>query len=148
MKKIIEPETFSEVYEILVLLDNEDFKKIPQDVINLIREKRNEEYEVDIDNIICGKMKKDTQNLLASIYLKYLAPSEEVTVIDKLRKIEVDKKYNAKLEVMPKININDNIFEKKINTEIKQEINLVEVKKKNKFIKVIDFIKEFFMKRG
>ena len=148
MKKIIEPEVFSEVYEVLILLNNKDFRRIPKDVIDVIRENRNDEYEVNVDDIICGKMRKDTRDLLASIYLNYLATSDELTVVNSLIKIEKDKKYKEKLESMPKIKINENIFENKINNEVKQDINLVELKKKNKFIKVIEFIKEFFVKRG
>lgn len=147
MEKIIKQETFSEVYEILLLLDNEDFEKIPKDVIQAIRENRNEDYDVDVDDILNDGIKKDTRDLLASIYLKYLATSEENKVVNELSELEKSKKYKEKMDSMPKININPNIFktEKENNIEIEQK-DLIEIKKKNVFVEFIDFIKNLFIK--
>ena len=43
---------FTEVYEILNLLDEEEYKKIPQNIVSVIENNRNLEYKYEIDRKI------------------------------------------------------------------------------------------------
>ena len=66
---------FSEVYEILNCLEDDEFNKIPIDLINVITENRNLEYNYEIHDDIelkDHKMLPETKAILFNIFRDYL----------------------------------------------------------------------------
>lgn len=97
---------FSEVYEILNLLDKEEYKKIPQDVINVIETNRNCEYNYQINNEIelyKQPMLTETKAILYNIFRDYLSTQNQRQKIIEMQNIEREKleetkraRYNSK----------------------------------------------------
>ena len=97
---------FAEVYEILNLLDKEEYKKIPQDVINVIETNRNCEYNYHINNEIelCKQpMLTETKAILYNIFRDYLSTQNQRQKIIEIQNIEREKleetkraRYNSK----------------------------------------------------
>ena len=85
---------FAEVYEILNLLDKEEYKKIPQDVINVIETNRNCEYNYHINNEIelCKQpMLPETKAILYNIFRDYLSTQNQRQKIIEMQNIEREK---------------------------------------------------------
>ena len=53
-------DAYTEVYEILEQLDEEEYNKIPSNVITAIRENRNTEYEFELDRNALRAIRKHT----------------------------------------------------------------------------------------
>ncbi len=97
---------FAEVYEILNLLDKEEYKKIPQNVINVIETNRNGEYNYHINNEIelCKQpMLPETKAILYNIFRDYLSTQNQRQKIIEMQNIEREKleetkrtRYNSK----------------------------------------------------
>lgn len=86
----------AEVYEVLLMLGTNQYKKIPENIINAIRENRDTEYEVDI-NEIEKNMLPDTEKVLASIYMYYLATPEEKQMLNEMVELEKRQKYGTQV---------------------------------------------------
>ena len=71
---------FEEAYVILQYLDKEDFEKIPKELLKVIDENRNKDYEyemndeIDIEN---QEMLVETKALLFNIFRDYLSTPEQ-----------------------------------------------------------------------
>lgn len=97
---------FAEVYEILNLLDKEEYKKIPKNVINVIETNRNCEYNYHINNEIelCKQpMLTETKAILYNIFRDYLSTQNQRQKIIEMQNIEREKleetkraRYNSK----------------------------------------------------
>ena len=132
---------YTEVYTILQDLDEEEYKKIPPEVIKAIKENRNLEYYFELDNDLELKeqtLLPQTKVILFNLYRDYLATTEQKEKIIKMQneeraKIELKKKkmYNSelfpnkesKIEEERQENAKDEIKEKEENS-----LDLVEYK--------------------
>lgn len=85
----------SQAYEILLRLDDEQFNKIPKDIISSIKENRDEDYEMDFNNLE-NEILPDTKKIIASIYSSYLTNLEEKSIIFRMIELEKKKKYDNK----------------------------------------------------
>ena len=139
---------YSEVDNILSLMEEEYVNKIPSKVLEFIKREKLEEYSPNIKADIPlteQNLKRDTMIILAVLNLNYWCESEEEKqeFLDELAKNEKERK-----ELEEKYNP-DNIFKNKINNEntIKQNILPVEYKKGNIFKKILNKISSFFKKR-
>ena len=74
----------AEVYEVIIMLENKDLKKIPEKLMDAIKLNKDNEYEVDFHNIENGEMLPDTIKILSTLYTYYLASDEEKNIIFKL----------------------------------------------------------------
>ena len=129
----------AEVYEILNLLPQEEYQKIPPNLIEYIKMNMDEEVEVDIESVENGHMLQETNNILATIYMKYLSTSKEKIVIKNL--MELEKSNNAKKQ---NIKCNDEIFKRKEMVETDEsDRNLLVVKHQTAFARVLDKLKQF-----
>ena len=138
---------YSEVYEILNLLEDEYKERVPKKVIDFFEEERNKEYSPIIDvNIPLDKqnLKRETMVLLAILNLNYWCDSEEekqeilngFVENEKLKKLaekELAEKYNP-----------DNLFKKKENLEDTTEVSMIEYNEPNFIKKLLNKIKSFF----
>lgn len=141
---------YSEVYEILNLLEDEYKERVPKKVIEFFEEEMDKEYSPIIDvNIPLDKqnLKRETMVLLAILNLNYWCDSEEekqeilngFAENEKLKQLaekELAEKYNP-----------DNLFKKRENFETTTEVSMIEYKEPNFIKKLLNKIKSFF-KRG
>lgn len=147
MKEIKYANAYTEVYEILNCLNEEDYKKIPTDLIEVFEEYRNLDYDYEVNDeqdLSKQPMLKETRAILLNIYRDYLATSDESKKIkawlqadrEYLEKQKIEKyKQNKKLQ-----NNNDSFQIYKAD-----ESNSLPVESKNQvfFRQVIDRIKQY-----
>ena len=147
MKEIKYANAYTEVYEILNCLNEEDYKKIPTDLIEVFEEYRNLDYDYEVNDeqdLSKQPMLKETRAILLNIYRDYLATSDESKMIkawlqadrENLEKQKIEKyKQNKKLQ-----NNNDSFQIYKAD-----ESNSLPVESKNQvfFRQVIDRIKQY-----
>ena len=138
----------SEVYEILRYLKEDEFNKIPTDVVDVIEQNRNKEYIFKFDKNLelrNQKLLDETRAILFNLFRDYLATSKQKEKIIQMQKEEREK---IEKEKYLKYNL-DEIFNKNvIENKIEQSENLIEIKKENFFQKIINKIRNFFNKRN
>lgn len=133
---------YTEVYEILKNISKNDLNKIPKEVLNVLKEKKDKEYnfrlkeDTEFEN---QKLLRETKILLAILYRDYWATKEEKEKITRkwrndIIKNEEKKKYNELFK-----NKKQQIVESENSNNL-----LSEVKKQKLFEKIICFIKKYF----
>ncbi len=137
-------DAYTEVYEIIELLDKEEYNKIPSEIIKAIKENRNLEYKFKLDEKIELKEQQllpETKAILFNMFRDYLSTPEQKEIIIK-RQAEERKR----IEQMKKIEYNSNLFEKKSNINKNEKIENIELikYKENIFKKILRNIRNFF----
>ena len=136
--------SYSEVYEILNLMENIYLDKIPNKVIELINNERDKDFKTSISTDIAlekQKLQRDTLAILAILYLNYWCESEQ----EKKELIElfndVDKANAEKYSY-------ENLFNNKSNIkETFSENNIAIVEYKENILKrILGFFKKMFRK--
>lgn len=143
---------YSEVYEILNLLENEYRKRIPQKIIDFFEEERIKEYKPEIKvNVPLTEqnLKRETLVLLAILNINYWCDTEEEKqeFVNELaenekKKKELKQKYNP-----------DNLFKnkKKEKEEIVIEqinnVDMIVYKESNIFTKLRKWFRKLFFKK-
>lgn len=138
---------YKEVYTILNYLDEDDYDKIPPEIINAIKSNMNEEYEYEMNeeiDIFEQQMLPETKATLYNIFRDYLATPEQKEKILKMqledrREIEIQKQENYKQEDLFK-NRNSNF------NAPNEPTALIEVKKLNFFQKLLNKIKQLLIR--
>lgn len=135
---------YSELYELIELLDENDRSKIPNEIIKKIEESRDTKYKekyISYDTINENEVNEKTITLFTKLFLDYIATESEKNEIYEILG-ENDKKISEKYSI-------DNVFEKRkaknVDEEITTSIALVEVKEsKLKMIwnKILAFFKK------
>lgn len=140
---------YSEVHEILNLLDKEYKEKVPDKVRIFFEEERLKDYkpEIDVDiPLIDQNLKRETIVLLAILNLNYWCdtPDEKQEILDEFSNNEKEKQ-----ELLEKYNP-DNLFtkrqEEKQEFEHEKELSVVEYKKPNFIQKLLNKIARLFKK--
>ena len=138
-------EIYSEVYQLLNLLGNEYIDKLPKSLFNMLREKRNINYEPKYtEDLPLNKqnIKKETLSIIALLHLNYWCKNENEK--NELKQIFKNNEDNYQNELREKYKP-DNIFKKNINKNIvKNEVSLVEYKE-SIFKRLINKIKSIFI---
>ena len=144
---------YSELYEILNLLDKDYKEKVPDKVRTFFEEERLKDYKPEIDTdtpLIDQNLKRETIVLLAILNLNYWCetPEEKQEILDELSQNEKEKQ-----DLLEEYNP-DNLFKKKPNDVVEnedtiniQEVSLVEYKKQGLFKRILDKITRFFKKK-
>ena len=138
---------YREVYEILMIVPVESLKKIPDDIIETLKVKRDLEYDFSIDitkSLEEQDLLRETKAILANLYRDYWAtPTEKQKIIEKEKhdRIIIENKKREKYNP-------DDIFKKKDESKfvISTQSNLPTETKQNFFKRVISFIKSFLKK--
>ena len=141
----------SEVLCIINQSDDSYKSKIPQSFKKFVEENADSTYVPKFDINIPIKnlnLRKETKGILALIYRSYICSDDERTDYDKLLKNNSDtiqKELSEKYDVY-------RIFEERNSRTKEQEFdnapkNLVEYKKENIFMKIINKIKNIFKRR-
>lgn len=141
----ISNDVFSEVYGFLKLLDESYVEKIPEELRNLINEKRNPNYSPKYNSNIPlanQKMCKQALAIITVINLDYLANDEEKDEINRLLR-QNSKIHEDKLR--KQYNIDDVFSNKKMSNDlnIKEDVNNkpLQIERSNQ-----SFIKKIFYK--
>ena len=146
---------YTEVYTILQDLNEEEYNKIPPEVIETLDANRNKEYEYFLDNELELKdqpMLPETKAILFNLFRDYLATPEQRTKIIRMQnearqKNELKKQqmYNTDVFANKSINKPTKIDENEVK-ENKEKKQLVAYKE-NIFKRILNKIKSLFMKR-
>lgn len=140
---------YSEVYEILNLLDKEYKEKVPDKVRTFFEEERLKDYkpEIDVDTpLIDQNLKRDTIVLLAILNLNYWCdtPEEKQEILNELSNNEKEKQ-----ELLERYNP-DNLFKKKPEEKQEfahtEELSVIEYKKPNFIQRLLSKIAKLFKK--
>lgn len=143
---------YKEVYTILQNLNEEEYNKIPSEIIETIKENSNEEYEFVLNNELELKeqlLLPETKAILFNLFRDYLStPVQKEKIIkmqsEERKKVEEKKKQNyANVDIFKtnKYKYKD-VEEKTIN----QKLQLVQIKKEGFFRNLINKIKSFLKK--
>ena len=117
-------DAFAEVYVILEYLDEEDYEKIPEDLLKVIDKNRNKDYKYEMnDDFDLEKqpMLIETKAILFNIFRDYLSTPEQKEKIIKMQKEDMAKINKKKSEEFEKSIDNRQNFE--IKKDEKEEEN-------------------------
>ena len=143
---------YSEVCEILNMLEEEYASRVPEKIRSFFEEERDTEYKPTINaNIPLEQqnLNRETMVVLAMLNLNYWCDSEEEKQellnifaenekIKKQKQRELEEKYNP-----------DNLFKKKEEKqETNNELSMIEYKEQTFIQKVLSKIKNFFKRRN
>ena len=143
---------YTEVYIILQELNEEEYNKIPPEVVQILKENSNEEYEYELDEKLELKeqpMLPETKAILFNLFRDYLATPEQ-----KIKVIRMQNEARQKNELKKQQIYNTDVFfnkqkedtrEKEIKQEDKENMQLIEYKE-NIFKRILNKIKSFFIK--
>ena len=134
---------YTEVYEILEQLDEEEYNKIPFEVITAIRENRNTEYEFELDEELELKEQEllpETKAILFNLFRDYLSTAEQKEKIKKMQAEERQKNEQNKSE-----QYNSDLFasKKKVQDIREEHTELIEYKE-NILKRIFNKIRQFF----
>ena len=138
---------YSEVYEILNLLEDEYKNRVPKKVIEFFERERDEKYnpiiEIDVP-LDKQNLKRETMVLLAILNMNYWCDNEDEKqeMLKSFNENEASKKLKEK-ELAEKYN-SDNLFKKNEIHEVIEEVAMVEYKEPNFIQKIISKIKSLF----
>lgn len=142
---------YSEIYEILNLMEDEDKERVPQEVRDFFEEQRMKEYKPKIRTDIPlteQNLKRETVVLLTILVINYWCDSEEEkqSFID-----ELEKNEKIKMELQEKYNP-DNLFKNRRKTKedvVMEQVENVEMiqYKENLFTKLKKWFEKIFNKK-
>lgn len=139
---------YTEVYTILQDLNEEEYNKIPPEIIEAIRTNRNEKYEYDLDENLELKdhqMLPETKAILFNLFRDYLATPEQKEKIIRMQN-EERQKNELKKQQQYNVDVFANNAKENIKTKEKEQVELIEYKE-NIFKRILNKIKNFFTKR-
>lgn len=140
---------YSEVYEILQLLDDNYIDKVPKKFMDFIKKEKDNDYIANIKPNVSleeQELLEDTINILAILKLDYWCENEaeKQELLDILNKNEIEYQQKLREKYNP-----DNIFKNKHNQEeqdIETHTELVEYKEKKWYQKLLIKIQKLFKK--
>lgn len=140
---------YSEVYEILNLLESEYKEKVPNKVIIFFEENKLKDYTPKIDTnipLINQNLKRETIIILAILSLNYWCdtPDEKQQFLDEFAKNEKEKQ-----ELLEMYNP-DNLFKNKNEKEdiiIEQNVLPIEYKQQGMFRRILEKIFRLFRRK-
>ena len=146
---------YTEVYTILQDLDEEEYNKIPPEVIETLDTNRNKEYEYFLDDELELKdqpMLPETKAILFNLFRDYLATPEQRTKIIKMQnearqKNELKKQQMYNTDVFANKSINKTTKLDENEVEANNEEKQIVIYKENIFKRILNKIKSLFMKR-
>ena len=137
--------SYTEVYTILQDLNEEEYNKIPPEVIESIVANRNKEYYYELDDDLELKnqpMLPETKAILFNLFRDYLATPEQKEKIIKMQN-EARQKNELKKSQKYNTNVFDNIKKSNLIPSKEQSTQLVK-HKENLFKRILNKIKSFF----
>lgn len=142
--------SFKEVLVILEYIPKTEYEKIPQDIIERLKEKADNTYQFNLDfgkNLNEQNISEITKAMLENFYRDYW-----VTDVEKHKILEEEKQIREEIEEEKRQKYNpDDIFKnRKINSDNtaneEQNLGLIEIKNKNFFEKILEKLRNIFKK--
>ena len=137
---------YTEVYEILSCLNEEEYSKIPKELIEVFEENRDLDYEYvcnDEQDLSKQPMLKVTKAILLNIFRDYLATPEQNQKIEHW--LQVDREY---LEKQKKEKYSSNVFGNKSKREEDSNRLPIKIEKASLFKRIIAKLKKIFGSKG
>lgn len=135
----------TEVYTILQELNEEEYNKIPPELLNAIEQNRNIQYDYELDVELELKhqpMLPETKAILFNLFRDYLA-----TPVQKGKIIKMQKEERKRNELKKQQQHDTDVFASKRKENLNQPLNevmqVVEYKE-SIFKRILNKIKEFF----
>lgn len=139
---------YTEVYTILQELNEEEYSKIPPEVLETIEENMNKEYEFILDDEMELKeqqMLPETKAILFNLFRDYLATTEQK---EKIIKMQNEERQNNELKKQQNYNVDVFQNKTKISTKtIENQDNELIKYKENIFRKICNFLKIHFQRK-
>lgn len=144
---------YSEVYEIVNMLEKEYLDRIPKNVLDFLDEARDKEYQpiIEINKPLNEqKLQRYTMVLLAILDLNYWCDSEEekqelLDIFNRNTEIKIKQQKELEIKYNP-----DNLFKKKqtiSEIEENEELSMIEYKESNIIKRILDKILNMFKKK-
>lgn len=145
---------YTQVYTILQDLNEEEYNKVPPEIIETIRVNRNEDYEYELNEELELKnheMLPETKAILFNIFRDYLATPEQKEKI-----IQMQNEERQRNELRKQRQYDTNVFANKERNITKTKENLADLEnekmqiveyKENIFKIIFNKIKSFFTKK-
>lgn len=141
---------YTEVYKILQKLNEEEYNKIPPEIIKSIKINREEKYNYELDSTLTLKeqtMLPETKAILFNLFRDYLATPEQKSKI-----IRTQNQKRLENELRKQKIYNSDIFANKQKDNVVQNnptnksMQIIE-KEENIFKRIINKIRTLFMKK-
>ena len=138
------PKAYKEVLEVLKYIPVDEYNKIPEDIIQNMKKKQDNQYQYEVTNLENFKeqpMLRETEAILSVLYRDYWATTEERKKIREKEKSEIEV---LEIEKRQKYNPDD-LFKKRIsldNRNTVEDLSITEVKE-SVFDKLKNKIKKF-----
>lgn len=142
----IDIQAFSEVKCILDSLPIHYTEKLPKKLLNIINSLYDEKFKIKINPNIELKnqnFSEDTKNIIAVLKYNYWCKDDEEK--ENLARMFKENEDKFQEDLREKYNP-DNIFKNRKNDDTEVNNLPVVIKKENLFIKVLNYIKQFFKK--
>lgn len=136
----LDRKALTEVYSIIKLLEEDNFKKIPPNIVDAIRYNMDLKYEVDYSKLMDNELLEDTKKILSVLYIDYLASYEERNIIYRMENLKFAQNDDIFLNSKSK-NIKYNTLNENNNQE------LIEIKNESLIKKIISRLKNLFERR-
>ena len=140
-------DAYKEVYTILQDLNEEEYNKIPLEIIETIKENSNDEYDFVLNDELElneQELLPETKAILFNLFRDYLATPMQKEKIIKMQSAERKKLEKKKQANYTNVNIFERNESKDMEKIINQESQLIQIKKETFFEKLISKIKSFF----
>lgn len=137
-------EIYSEVYQVLNLLGNEYIDKLPKSLLNMLKEKRDINYNPQyIEDIPLNKqnIKKETLAILALLHLNYWCENEKEKL--ELKQVLKNNEDMYQQDIRNKYNLENMFIKNKREKIVENQVSLIEYKEPL-FKKIISKIKSIF----
>lgn len=134
---------YTEVYEIIEQLNEEEYNKIPPQVIKAIEENRNTEYEFELEEDIELKDQEllpETKAILFNLFRDYLSTPEQK---EKIIKMQAEERLRNEQKKQEQYNL-DVFANKQKKPNIKEEHTELIEYKENIFKRILNKIRQFF----
>lgn len=138
---------YTEVYTILQELNEEEYDKIPPEVVEAIKVNRNIEYEYELDDELELKeqpMLPETKAILFNLFRDYLATPEQKVKIIKMQN-EERQKSELKKQQRYSADVFANKQSKNAVQQKKEKMQMVEYKE-NILKRILSKIKKYFIR--
>lgn len=131
---------FTEVYTILDCLEDDEYNKIPSDILETIKINKNIEYDYELE-LNEQSMLPETKAILFNLFRDYLSTPEQKEKI--IRMQEEERKKN---DFKKQQHYNTDVFiKKRTEKQVKETVEIVEYRK-NPIEKFINFIRRVFQR--
>lgn len=139
---------YTEVYTILQELNEEEYNKIPPEVVESIKVNRSEEYEYFLEDELELKdqpMLPETKAILFNLFRDYLATPEQKSKIIRMQN-EARQKNELKKQQMYNTDVFANKPKENLAENSNETMQIVQYKE-SVFTRILNKIKSFFIKK-